>query len=288
MSHNHSHQHNDQQNILLAFFLNAFFSIIELIGGYLTNSIAIMSDALHDFGDSLSLLFSYFAEKYSHKEADHNFTFGYRRFSLLGALVNGVILLVGSTYIIYEAVGRIQSPEIVKPEGMVWLALLGIIVNAVAAWRLSKNSGVNIKMIKLHLLEDLFGWIAVLIVSVILLFKPWYFLDSLLSIIVSIVILRSVYKNLKKIIMIFLQHFPSDLQIQEIIKKIEGFNLVQDVHEVKGWSLDNEKHYIRFHVRVPAETLIKEIDGLKLEIKKLLMSYDISYSTIEFESSECD
>lgn len=286
--HNHSGTQGDQRNILIAFLLNASFAIIELIGGFYTNSVAIMSDALHDFGDSLALLFSYFAEKLSSKDADKKFTFGYRRFSILAALVNGGILLAGSCFVIYEAIGRIQSPEEVKAEGMVWLAILGISVNSYAAWRLSKNSGVNMKMIMLHLLEDLFGWVAVLVVSIILLFKPWFVLDAILSILISAVILRGVYKNLKKVFMILLQHFPSDLEIDEIKRKIETFNGIENIHDIKGWSLDNEHHYLRFHVKVSEDTKMKALDKLKGDIKTLLKEHNVSYSTIEFESVSCE
>jgi cobalt-zinc-cadmium efflux system protein len=214
------HHHHSGKNILIAFFLNASFAVIELIGGYYTNSVSIISDALHDFGDSLALLFSFFAEKIALKKADEKFTFGYRRFSILSALINGLILLTGSIFVIDEAVSRILSPEVVKPEGMLALAVLGIIVNAVAAYRLSKNDGLNSQMVMYHMLEDLLGWIAVLIVSVILLFKPWFILDSILSILIALIILRGVYKNLLKVGMIFLQKFPDDIEINKIKQKV--------------------------------------------------------------------
>lgn len=268
----------------MAFFLNAIFAIIELIGGYYTNSVAIISDALHDFGDSLALLFSYFAEKISKKEADDKFTFGYRRFSILSAFINGMILLGGSFFVIYEAVGRILNPEVVKPEGMLGLAILGIIVNAVAAYRLSKDDGLNTKMVMYHLLEDLLGWVAVLIVSVILIFRPWYQLDSILSILISLVILRGVYKNLLKVGMIFLQKFPDELELAKIKDKILQLDLVNDIHAIKGWSIDDETYYLRFHIRVPEETIIRDIDLLKEKIKSILMKHGVKYSTIEFEA----
>ncbi|MAX67628.1 MAG: cation diffusion facilitator family transporter [Bacteriovoracaceae bacterium] len=289
MSEDHDHNHyQGSKNILVAFVLNATFSVIELIGGYLTNSVAIYSDALHDFGDSLALLFSYFAEKLSQKEEDENYTFGYRRFSILSAFINGVILLAGSIFVIYEAIGRIMSPEAVKPEGMLGLAILGISVNAFAAYRLSKNEGLNAKMVMYHLLEDLLGWVAVLIVSIILLFKPWFVLDSILSILISLVILRGVYKNLKKVGMIFLQKFPDELELNQILEQVKKFNLVDDIHAVKGWSLDNETFYLRFHIKVPEETIMKSIDKLKIDIKEVLKSHNVTYSTIEFESQSCE
>ena len=286
--HSHNHHHGNK-NILVAFFLNAGFAVIELIGGYLTNSVAIYSDALHDFGDSLALLFSYFAEKLSHKDADKKFTFGYRRFSILSALINGVILLLGSIFVIYEASQRIMAPEKVSPEGMLGLAILGIAVNSFAAYRLSKDDGMNTKMVMFHLLEDLLGWIAVLVVSLVLLFKPWYVLDSILSILISLVILRGVYKNLMKIGLIFLQKFPDELEFEQLKKEIIEFDLVNDIHAVKGWSIDDTTYYLRFHVLVPEETKIRTVDSLKVKIKEILKKYNVAYSTIEFESvNGCD
>lgn len=281
---NHHHHHDSSGNILFAFVLNFVFAIIELIGGFYTNSVAIMSDALHDFGDSLALLFSYFSEKISLKGPDKKFTFGYRRFSLLSAFINGVILLSGSLYMIYEAINRIQVPEEVKPEGMLVLALLGIVVNSVAAYRLSKGEGINTKMIMYHLLEDILGWIAVFIVSIVLFFKPWFILDSILSILISLIILRGVYKNLLKVGVIFLQKFPDDLERAKFKEEIENLPLVKDLHAIKGWSIDDDNYYLRFHLKVPGKTTIEEIDLVKREIKKILRSYNVKYSTIEFES----
>lgn len=284
MSSGHNHHHHGGNNILLAFFLNAGFAVIELVGGYLTNSMAIYSDALHDFGDSIALLFSYFAEKLGRKDADAKFTFGYKRFSLLSALINGGILLIGSVYVIYEAVLRISNPEPVKPEGMLALAILGVLVNSFAAYRLSKSSGLNSKMVMYHLLEDVLGWVSVLIVSIVLLFKPWYILDSVLSILISLVILRGVYKNVRKVGLIFLQRFPDELELEKVQSELEGFYLVESVHAFQGWSIDDENFYLRFHVTVPGETKVIELDQLKAQMKSYLESKNITYSTIEFES----
>tara|TARA_Y100000768_G_C23871187_1_gene630534 strand:+ start:72 stop:938 length:867 start_codon:yes stop_codon:yes gene_type:complete len=286
MGHEHEHS-SSSKSILIAFSLNFCFAIIELIGGYYTNSMAIISDALHDFGDSLALLFSYFAEKLSKRGPDKKFTFGYRRFSMLSAFINGLILMIGSMYILYEAILRMSSPEVVKPEGMLLLAFIGILVNSIAAYKLSKDEGMNTKMVMYHLLEDLFGWIAVLVVSIILLYKPWYILDSILSILISIVILRGVYKNLIKVGLIFLQKFPDSIELDSIKNKISCINLVEDIHAIKGWSIDDNTHYLRFHIKLPGDTKLSEIDNVKLQIKKVLREYKVEYSTVEFESSDC-
>lgn len=284
MAHDHSHNHGSK-NILVAFFLNATFAVIEFIGGYLTNSVAIYSDALHDLGDSIALLFSYFAERYSNKSPDSKFTFGYRRFSLLSALINGLILITGGIFVIHEAILRIANPEVVKPEGMILLAILGIAVNSFAAYRLSKDSGFNQKMVMYHLFEDILGWVAVFIVSLVLLFKPWFILDSILSILISLVILRGVYKNVLKISAIFLQKFPEKLEVDTIKQELCKFDLINDIHAFKGWSLDSETYYLRFHISVPETTTIKEIDYLRIEVKKILEKYNIAFSSVEFESA---
>ena len=286
-NHNHSHQENNQQNILLAFFMNAGFAVIEFVGGYLTNSVAIYSDALHDLGDSIALLFAYIAEKISVKKADKNFTFGYSRFSVLAALVNGLILLIGSTFIIREAVVRFQNPEPIHAPGVILLALLGLGVNGFAAYRMSKNSGLNSRMIMLHLLEDILGWCAVLLVSIVLLFKPWYFLDSLLSILIALIIINGVVKNLYNVSKIFLQAFPESLSREEIIKDLLTFDNVLDIHFIQGWSLDESNFNLTLHVKVSSNMLMKDVDILRKKIEVFLREKHIQFTTIQFEGDDC-
>jgi len=274
-------------SILIAFALNAGFSVVEFIGGYYTNSVAITSDALHDLGDSLALLFSYFAEKFSLKKSDEKFTHGYRRFSLLAALLNGMILLSGSIYVLVDSIQRLQHPEAVYAPGMIGLALLGILVNTVAALKLREDTGLNSKMISLHLLEDVMSWVAVLIVSIILLFRPWYILDSILSILISLIILKGVYKNLMNIGLIFLQRFPDGLVIEEIRQAISQFSNVEDVHLIKGWSIDESKFNMSLHIRVGLETSIAELDALRRQIEDYLRLKDVLEVTIQFEGCDC-
>jgi len=283
--HGHHAHHHGQSNLLLAFALNFFFSIVEFIGGYFTNSVAIYSDALHDLGDSLALLFAYFAQKYSDKEPDEKYTYGYKRFSVLSALINGVILLAGSLFVIMESLERINAPQPVDPKGMILLALLGISINGFAAFRLSKDEGINQRMVMLHLLEDILGWIAVFVVSIVLLFKPWYILDSILSILISLVILRGVYKNFMSIGEILLQVFPKSIDIKSLLIELKKIDQILDIHCVKGWSIDSSQSTISLHVVVSDDKTIKELDNLKLVIKKKLEQKNIKYSSIEFESS---
>ncbi|OUR96732.1 hypothetical protein A9Q84_10350 [Halobacteriovorax marinus] len=292
-SHGHGHHHHHpsgSKNILIAFFLNFGFAIIEFIGGYYTNSMAIYSDALHDLGDSTALLMSYFFEKFSKKNPDKKYTYGYRRFSLLSALINAVILLLGSVFVIKESIERLSNPEPVMVEGMFALAILGVAVNGFAAYRMSKEDGINQRMVMLHLMEDILGWVAVLIVSVILYFKPWFILDSILSILVSLMVLKGVYHGLKRVVTILMQAFPTGLSMEKVKTELLKVKDVLDVHYIQGWSMDEESHSLTFHVCVPDAMTVKELDATKITIKALLFDMNITDSVIEFEgqSHNCE
>lgn len=151
------------------------------------------------------------------------------------------------------------------------------------------SDGMNTKMVMFHLLEDLLGCVAVLLVSIVLLFKPWYVLDSILSILIALVILRGVYKSLIKVGLIFLQKFPDELEFEQLKNEVMELDLVNDIHAVKGWSIDDTTYYLRFHVLLPEETRIGTVDSLKVRIKEILKKYNVTYSTIEFESvNGCD
>lgn len=288
--HGHHHHHHDhtegQKNLLMAFGLNFFFAIVEVIGGYLTNSMAVMSDALHDFGDSMALLSAYVLEKVSVKKADEKYTFGYRRYSILAALINGLILFLGSLFMIKEAISRLMAPETIHPEGVIWLAVLGIAVNGFAAFRLSKSEGMNQKMVMWHLLEDLLGWVAVLIVSIILLFKPWFILDSILSICISIIVLRGVWGSLKQSLSIFLQKFPANLDKDALKSELEAIENVTEVHEIKAFSIDDRYHQLTLHVVVPNEMTMQGLEVIKEKFAIILEKHKVLEYSLEFEGNE--
>ena len=157
MAHDHHHHHGSETNIKAAFFLNLAFTIFELIGGLYVNSVAILSDALHDMGDSLSLGLSWYLEKKSKQTGNKKYTFGYQRFSLLGALINSVVLIIGSGFVIYEALQRMAAPEPTDAKGMLFFAIIGVVVNGWAAFKLGKGSSLNEKVLQWHLLEDVLG-----------------------------------------------------------------------------------------------------------------------------------
>ncbi|WLR52876.1 cation diffusion facilitator family transporter [Bacillus tianshenii] len=286
--HHHHHHHSSEGNIKVAFFLNLAFTIIEFIGGFLTNSMAIMSDALHDLGDSLSLGLSWYFQKLSHKKGDTTFSFGYRRFSLLAALINSVILFVGSLYILSEAIPRLLNPEETNAGGMMILAVLGILVNGAAVFRLKSGKSMNEKVVSLHLLEDVLGWVAVLIVSIILMFTNWLFLDPLLSVLITLYIIYNVLKNVKETVMIFLEAVPNDIDLKEIEQRILGVDYVESLHHTHIWSLDGEHHALSTHVVVNEHASKHQIVCIKESIRALKEELHLTHLTIEVEFADED
>lgn len=286
----HEHDHSDVSNIKVAFFLNLSFTIIEIFGGFFTNSMAILSDALHDLGDSLSLAMSWYLENYSQKGADKDFSYGYARFSLLGALINSIVLILGSVFILTKVIPRIFAPQAVHPEGMMYLAIFGIIINGIAVFKLRGGSSLNKEVVSWHLLEDVLGWITVLIVSIILIYKDLPILDPLLSLAINIYILYNVFSKLKKVLNVFLQRVPSGIEIESLQQKIAEETRALSAHHTHIWTLDGEKNFLSTHVIIPDQFLKAEIVELKSKIKTLLAAEKIDHVTveIEYENEECE
>ena len=210
-NHSHGHLHNHDhgtENIVTAFFLNLGFTVIELIGGLLTNSMAILSDAVHDLGDSVALGLAWYFQKFSHKKRDNTYTYGYKRFSLVGALINSVILITGSVLILTETFPRLIHPQQSDPKGMFILAVIGVAVNGAAMLRLRKGSSLNEKVVSLHMLEDVLGWLAILVGSVVMYFVNVPVLDPIMSLLISLYVLFNVFRNLRSIARIILQGTP--------------------------------------------------------------------------------
>lgn len=290
MGHHHGHEHNHStENIKYAFFLNFIFVIIEIIGGLYTNSLAILADALHDLGDTFSLGLSWYLDKYSKKKRSASFSYGYKRFSLLAALINSIVLIVGSLFILTEVVPRILSPEPSYAPGMVVLAIFGVLVNGLAVLRLKEGKTLNERMVSWHLLEDVLGWVTVLIVSIIMMIWDAYILDPLLSLLITLYILWNVVKNFKRISMIFLQSIPEDININEIENSITKLSKVRSVHDTHIWTLDGEYYILTMHVVIEKNCSIEEAISIKNKVKKDLKALAIRHITveIEYENEEC-
>lgn len=283
--HNHKAEHgHGSKNLKVAFFLNLSFTVVEIIGGLITGSLAILSDALHDFGDSLSIGMSWYFQYLSdNKDSNQKFTYGYKRFSLIGAIVNAAILLVGSVIIISQAAPQIFRPNEVDEQGMLIIAIFGVIVNGVAALRLQKGTTMNEKVIRLHLLEDVLGWVAVLLGSLLIMYFDWQFIDPLLSVMIGVFIIYNVIKNLKQSFSIILQTTPLDVDIPAIHDGLKSLDEVIDVHDCHVWSMDGAYHVLSAHVVLNKVYSLREMTDIKSRAKLLLANLNIKHSTLEFE-----
>ena len=283
MGHNHNHSHQIIKDIRLAFFLNFSFAILEIFGGLYTNSLAIVSDAVHDLGDSLSLGMAWYLEKYSRKQEDSAFSYGYRRLSSLAALINTLILLIGSLYVITQAIPRLINPEPTDAKGMILFAVLGVAVNALAMLRLSKTSSLNGRIVAWHLLEDAMGWVAVLLVSIVLLFSDLYILDPILSIAIAVYILYNAIANLRQTINLFLQAVPKNINLQQLEQSILALDWVNSLHHTHVWSLDGEHHVLTTHIVVEENTTRAEILSIKSAIRHLGEKLGLEHITVEVD-----
>jgi len=284
--HDHSHSHGSNNRIGWAFFLNVTFTIIEFIGGILTNSTAIMADAVHDLGDSLSIGFAWFLSKVSEKGSNSEFTYGYRRLSLFGALINGLVLIIGSVWVLTEAIPKLLQPEMPIVEGMIALAVFGVLVNGFAAYKLSKGKTLNERVLNWHLLEDVLGWVAVLIVSIVLLFVDWPILDPALSILFTLYILINVAKNLWPTIRLFLQAIPDKELSKSVYKTLIELQEVDSIHHLHLWSLDGEHHVLTAHLALQEALSIQQQLELKKSIAERLSEFNLEHTTIELEMTD--
>jgi cobalt-zinc-cadmium efflux system protein len=263
--------------------MNLGFALLEIAGGIWTNSLAIISDAVHDLGDSVALGLAWYLERYSQRGQDRRFSYGYRRFSLLGALISTIILIGGSFFILTEAIPRLLNPEHSNAQGMIAFAVLGIAANGIAALRLRRNKALNSRVVMLHLMEDVLGWVAVLVVSVILLFADIHILDPLLSIAITVWVLYNVIGNVKETLSLFLQGVPRHIDIEALEAVVLSIDGVEAVHHTHVWSLDGEHHILSTHVVVDEETSKEQAIAIKDRVRAASDEIDCEHSTIEIE-----
>lgn len=273
-----------EKNILIAFILNIAFSIFEFIGGIFTNSIAILSDSIHDLGDAISIGVSYFMERKSKKHADNKYTYGYIRYSVLGGVITTTILLVGSILVIIGAIKRIINPVIVNHSGMIILAIIGVVLNFIAAYVTREGDSINQKAVNLHMLEDVLGWVVVLIGAIIMNFTDIKIIDSIMSMGVAIFILINSLKNLKKILDLFLEKTPEDIDIERLKKHLLEIKGIDDIHHIHVWSIDGYQTLATMHI----VTKSKDVTKIKKEIREELEEHNICHAILETEDEVCD
>ncbi len=284
--HDHNHAHAGK-NIALAFALNLFFSVFEFAGGILTGSMAILSDAVHDAGDALSLGVAWYLQRLSNKGGDEKFSYGYRRFSLLGALFISIVLVISSFFIIRESILRLAAPGQPHAGGMMVMAVAGLLVNGLAAWRLNRGKSISERAVFLHMMEDVLGWAAVLVVGGIMYFVDAPFLDPLLSIGISLWVLWNVWGNLKAALKVMLQGAPEGIDAESLKKEILEIDGVVGIHDLHLWSLDGQQAVATLHVAVGKEA---DWGAVRDKTHEVCKRHGIGHSTVEVEQqgSGCD
>jgi cobalt-zinc-cadmium efflux system protein len=284
---------NREKNIRVAVLLNVSFTIIELIGGLLTNSVAILADALHDFGDSVALITAWVLERKAKKPADGKRTFGYARLSLLSAIISALVLVGGSLFILSQAISRLFSPEHASATGMIGLAVLGLALNSIGFLRLKRGSSANEKVLSWHLLDDVLGWGVILIGALIMRFWDTHYIDPIMTIGFVSFTLWGVTKNLRETFNIFLEGVPAHVDLQAIKHDVLALPGVTGFHDIHIWSLEGDTDILTGHVVISEERL-RDSDTTRREIKALLAERHIEHSTLELESpgacsgDECD
>lgn len=268
-----------ERNIFIAFLLNLSFSVFEFIGGIFTGSVAIVSDAVHDIGDAASIGASYFLEKKSKKQPDEVYTYGYSRYSIIGSVITTLILLFGSAVVIYNAVLRIINPVEIDYNGMIIFAVVGVIVNYAAAFFTRQGDSLNQKAVNLHMLEDVLGWVVVLVGAVVMRFTDFALIDPIISIGVAIFILINAITNLKEAIDLFLEKAPSGIDISEIENHITEIDGVLGVHHIHIWSMDGNNNYATMHIVTNADH-----HEIKEKVREELSEHGIGHATLELEA----
>ena len=270
------------KNMTIAFLLNFSFAIIEFIFGLLFHSSAVLADAVHDTGDALAIGLSTLFEKVSTKKEDREYTLGYKRYSLLGALLTSVILLVGSTLVIVENVPKLFAPEKVNYDGMLILGIVAIVVNTAASRVVSHGHSHNESILSLHFLEDILGWLAVVGVSIILRFTNWYFLDPLLSLVIACFILSKALPKFWENIQIFLDHVPSDVDLSQLYQEIAALENVRAITQLNVWTTDGLEKFAMLHICLENHNLLAETQA---NLRQKLLAYGIAKVTIQTDES---
>lgn len=290
MAQQHHHDHRASgRGLRTAFFLNLGFTLLEVVVGLWTNSVAILSDSVHDLGDSITLGLSWYLEGVAERAEDRRYSYGYRRFSLLGALISTVVLIGGSMLVLTEAVPRLLSPEPPHAAGMALFALVGIAVNGAAVLRVREGQTMNARVVAWHLLEDVLGWLAVFIVGVTLLFWDLPILDPILSILITAYVLYNVIRNLRHTASLFLQAVPEGVELAAFEDHVHRLPYVRSTHHTHVWSLDGQHHVLTAHVVVDDHCTPQQIVDLKCDLRDMTAEMSLEHTTfeIEYESEEC-
>ncbi|MBN1952621.1 MAG: cation transporter [Bacteroidales bacterium] len=289
-SHGHHHDLNDR-NLLFATLLNAVITVAEIIGGLLSNSLALLSDAIHNLGDTIAVMLAYFANLIGRRDANEKKTFGYKRAEILAALFNAVVLITITLFLFIEAYKRFQSPEPIKAVIMFWVALVGLIANFIAVVLLRKDSqhNINIRAAYLHLLGDTVSSVAVILGSVFIFYFDITWIDPVITFLIGIYILKETYTVLRETVNILMQGTPESIDLMEVVKELEERREISNIHHVHSWRLDDKQIHFECHIDLDDDYTLSQTDKLRSELEEVLLNkYGISHVTIQMEFNCCD
>ena len=270
-----------KHTVWLAFFLNLSYAIIEFIAGGIFGSSAVLADSIHDLGDAIAIGVSAFLETISNREEDSHYTLGYKRFSLLGAMVTAVILMTGSVLVILENITKLFNPQPVNDEGILWLGIIAVSINVLASLVVRKGKTKNESIMSLHFLEDTLGWVAVILMAIVLRFTDWYILDPLLSLVISIFILSKAIPRFWSTLKIFLDAVPEGVDIKQVKSDLEQLDHVASINQLNLWTMDGLEKNAIVHV------CLKEIEQMELckeSIRRKLKDCGFQNITIEVDA----
>ncbi len=292
-SHNHAHTHPDLKGrkLLLSILLNIAITVAQVIGGLISGSLSLLSDALHNFSDVLSLIVSYIADLYSKKEASPERTFGYKRAEIIAAFVNALSLILVAIYLVYEAVHRFLDPQEIESSIVIWLALLGIIANGFSVILLHKDSksNMNMRSAYLHLMTDMAASVAVLIGGLLMKYYGWFWVDSVLTVLIAVYLVIMGYGLLKESFKVLMLFTPEHLDLNIVGKKIQEVSSVKNVHHVHVWQLNEDEIHLEAHVAFSEDVTISQFDKISEEIEELLFhNFKINHVTLQPEFNKDD
>ena len=273
---------SSKTSIWLAFFLNLSYAIVEFIAGGIFGSSAVLADSVHDLGDAIAIGISALLETISNREEDRQYTLGYKRFSLLGAMLTAVILMIGSVLVILENITKIAPPQPVNEEGILWLGIIAVAINVLASLVVRKGKTKNESILSLHFLEDTLGWLAVILMAIILRFTDWYILDPLLSLVISIFILSKATPRFWSALKIFLDAVPEGVETAKLEKELATLDNVKSVNQLNLWTMDGLEKNAIVHVCLEE---IEHMEYCKESIRNLLKDYGFQNVTVEVDAN---
>lgn len=289
MSH-HQHKENSGKNLLWATLLNVIITVFQIVGGILSGSLALISDAIHNLGDALAVFIAFIANKISQREATHTKTFGYKRVEILAALLNALVLVIICVVLVYESIERIQEPKEIRADIMLFVAIIGFLANLIAVFILHKDSAknINVKAAYLHLLGDTFSSVAVIVVGIIIYFKNIVWLDPAITILISLYLLKHTYSIIKETVNILMQGTPANIDILAIKKHLESFNEIANIHHVHIWNLNDREIHFECHIETFENFKLSQLNAIRKRIEKELHDkFDIHHFTLQFEFDAC-